>query len=371
MNEGMMFFEVAVNELASLVSLGLGLTWGKGTLFEDFREKNSVELSQESQALAQDEDFQKLASIIAGPTGIVIIRTGGGTVAYEVQYLYLNRGDEVAVVGMTQEDKYGLILFENLEAFMNYWTSVFGGKGEAVLPNILSGDMTVEGLMFVLHCLDYYRINTYKDMLSYGDGSVMPPTVEAFADSMAMAMKSEDVRWLLPSLLNLLPGLSRYDFEIKADDIRVLMEKGLISGVDPTSGTMVYSVDGSALAAEFYRSWISACGMELWQVKDSGLEPLLELFTAPTALANHFFTISQGPEGESVVTHVPLSNAAYGFTLAGIVEEAYEQKALDSTEESYEDEVKADETSEKFCAHCGKALKPDAKFCQHCGNKVS
>jgi FHA domain len=140
-----------------------------------------------------------------------------------------------------------------------------------------------------------------------------------------VALNSGDIRWLMPALFSLTPGFSGTQLDLQPD---MLITAEMLEFVqrtkDPVSGAdeLVYLEPAIALGSEFATSWMWGLGLSVELLAASGTTAFAREFLAPTAITNHLFSVTKGPEDLDLFTHCVLTLDEYHQHLAGLLEQA-------------------------------------------------
>jgi ribosomal protein L32 len=108
---------------------------------------------------------------------------------------------------------------------------------------------------------------------------------------------------------------------------------------------------GRLLGIEFLRTWWTAAALTLDLLEGNAIRKDQRIFVAPTAVANHWFTVKE-VSGGAVVDCAPLTRLAMQQRLADLLE------------------TSAPEPPAAFCPSCGEKIQPGARFCRACGYRL-
>ena len=267
-------------------------------------------LTPESAALGQDRDFMSMVEIACSPVSVVNSRIGGSAVPFEEMHLCWKRvsGSRVISVLKTAEDEVSLQTWPDSGAFVEWWCGNFACKSDTVVANYMPPMLSLEGLMTLLHCIDAYRRATFRSMLNFTPYDMPTLTPAEFTESAAMAIKSRDIRWLLPSFAVLVPGLAEYNLGGMPDLSREAWSRNFLKTVthrDTGEERIGFGEAGSSMGMEFYRTWLMGAGFELKTIRPEGIVTAARVFLAPTGLTNHLIALEAQPDGSCTANHQP------------------------------------------------------------------
>jgi len=347
-------------------------------------------MSDSAQQPASDAVFAAAAGVLARPDLRLELLVGGGMVPLGSIRVYASGPAGGMLVAIAPGDgEWGIRLFDTPRSCAEWLVHQMGtntGEGE---PNLLAPPCTLSTLVAAFHTIDVFRRSAYQDMLAYQRTADPIVTPEEFRSSAVAAIHSQDIRWLLPSLLALNPSLAENIGSMGSDGLEEVVKRGFLVGTKRAGGTdtvLLFGEAGMRIGSEFLRSWVSSCGYSLDVVGPDGPRTLQRGYIASTALANHWFRFDT-KDGTLQVNHQPLSLEQYGqkmgdLLLSGMVVERQADAAgvaVTSKQAAPSHPVSQEKTTPrgaapaktpKFCPGCGAPVKPGAKFCSSCGRSL-
>lgn len=340
--------------------------------------------------LANEAVFAAVAGILARPDLRLELLVGGGMVPLGSVRVYASKpAGDILVAIAPSDGEWAIRLFDTPRLCAEWLVHQMGtntGEGE---PNLLAPPCTLSTLVAAFHTIDMFRRSAYQDMLAYQRTTDPTITPEEFRVSAVAAIHSQDIRWLLPSLLVLNPSLAENIGTMGSDGLEQVVKRGFLIGTKRAGGTdtvLLFGETGMRMGSEFLRSWVSSCGYSLDVVGPDGPRTLQRGYIASTALANHWCRFDT-KDGVLQVNHQPLSLEQYGqkmgdLLLSGTVVERQadaagvavkSKQAAPAHPVSQEKTVPKDAAptkTPKFCPGCGAPVKPGAKFCASCGRPL-
>ncbi len=309
--EGYRGYELTRGDLAKLIVGNLKLSLSASSPLQEICRlaDASVPLDgKDSAEMLGDAALLAAVRVLAAPEHVLTQRLGGGMLAFEESTLCQNRQVCADFVALHLEDE-GLCLitlFPNTEAYATWWSTSFGTKEPLPSPNYIPPKVSLSEFLFVLHTIDAFRRASYTSLLQYQPRNRAFISYPELFDSFKNAIAARDIRWLLPSFLLLMPGLSQYPLDMAQQDMDVLTRMGLIeNGQTAGNNTDValFAEAGTALGVEFTRTWMFAAGFEVAVANANGKVGMDHFFVAPTAMANHFVRLEITPDGRAWANH--------------------------------------------------------------------
>jgi hypothetical protein len=237
-------------------------------------------------------------------------RIGGSIVSFEEMHLCWKRvaGSRVISVLKTDPETYSLKTWPDPGAFVDGWCSSFACRSDTVVANYMPPLLSLEALMTLLHCIDAYRRATFRGMLNFTPYEVPTLSPAEFSESAGMALKSRDLRWLLPSFAVLVPGLAEYHLGNLPDPSQEAWTRNFLKTVinrETGEERIGFGEAGSSMGMEFYRTWLMSAGFELKAIRPEGIVTAARFFLAPTALTNHLIRLEVQADGSCAANHQP------------------------------------------------------------------
>ncbi|NSW89622.1 MAG: hypothetical protein HPY74_02880 [Firmicutes bacterium] len=272
--------------------------------------QGAATLSNYTQNLINQPHIKKMFEIIAFPVVLVTSRIGGGSVAFEQMQLCYRKfsGDMLVSLLEISEENLSLQSYEPADAFFDWWCSNFACKNEQVTVNYIPPTITLDGLMTLFHTIDAFRRATYKNLLNYEFTRVLSISSQEFTETVHKALRSMDIRWLLPAFVFLVPGIGEYRLNNSPDNfIEAWNRNFLVTVVDKETGaeSIGFGEAGRNMGMEFYRTWLMGAGFEIKRLTGDGIIVLSRFFIAPTSISNHFFELEKTKDETAIVNHQP------------------------------------------------------------------
>jgi hypothetical protein len=386
-------FTVRPSDLGAILVDQLHL---QATSFSPFAEvladytPGSGTVSDGARQLANDAAFTAVAGVLARPDLRLELLVGGGMAPLGSIRVYASKAAGNMMVAIAPgDDEWDIRLFDTPRSYAEWFARQTGTNTEEGEPNHLAPPCTLSTLVAAFHTIDAFRRTAYQDMLGYKRTVDPMITPEEFRSSAQAAIRSQDIRWLLPSLLVLNPTLVESIGTMGSDGLEQAVKRGFLIGAKRAGGTdmvLLFGEAGTHMGSEFLRSWVSSCGYSLDVVGPDGPRTLQRGYIASTALANHWFRFDTS-DGVLQVNHQPLSleqcaQKMGDLLLSGTVVERQagaagafvkSKKTILSRAVSKEKTISADAApakTPKFCPGCGAPVKPGAKFCASCGRPL-
>jgi len=350
----------------------------------------SSTMSDTARQLAKDTVFATVAGVLARPDLRLELLVGGGMAPLGSLRAYASKAAGNMLVGVAPGDgEWDIRLFDTPRSCADWFVRQTGTNTQGGEPNHLAPPCTLSTLVAAFHTIDMFRRAAYQDMLAYKRTVDPMITLEEFRSSAQAAIHSQDIRWLLPSLLVLNPTLGASIGTMGNDGLEQAVKRGFLIGAKRAGGAdtvLLFGEAGTHMGSEFLRSWVSSCGFSLDVVGPDGPRTLQRGYIASTALANHWFRFDT-KDGVLQVNHQPLSLEQYAqkmgdVLLSGTVVERQagtagafvkQRQTILSGAVSQEKTTSADAApakTPKFCPGCGTPVKPGARFCASCGRPL-
>jgi len=263
---------------------------------------------QALKAFGEDAELKRALTILTRPDHVMTIRLGGGALGYEEATLsHANAmGDFLVMLGATEQGNAMVTVFSGPDVYAGWWMERYGGKNTETVPNPAPPRTTLGEFLIVLHAVDSFRRASYRSLLDYAPGVEPSVGYKEFFDTFQQAVRSKDIRWLLPAFLMLTPGLDKHEADFTQGSVEVLNRLDLVrSGKNQQTGEdrMLFTSNLRGMGVAVFRSWMMAMGCEITACSDTARTSHGSFFVAPTALANHFVTIEKDERGKSFANH--------------------------------------------------------------------
>ncbi|MDD4169316.1 MAG: zinc ribbon domain-containing protein [Desulfotomaculaceae bacterium] len=317
--------------------------------------------SEYFKALAESPRLNQVAGCLLEPDLKIEFYRGGAGTADETYYVLLSKPDQaVAAQFVNSGGEYLVLLFDDWASYLEWWSQIYVSTGigsyQAVFPKV----MDTEVLICALHCIDIYRRSYMESMLDYSGDLNLSLTIQDYVDLLKRAVVSRDKRWLLPTLLELTPGLKSSDIALKPEHIKQLEELGFAA---ESESVLTLDERSRIMGTEFITGWMGGLGVQATALIKGEECSLSRVFLAPTAFANHLISFETGSGGEGRFRHQASTAEELKQTLGKWMETL--QKAVGGLAAA-----KTAEPKMKFCGQCGSKIRSGKKFCTNCGKAV-
>jgi DNA polymerase III beta subunit, C-terminal domain/DNA polymerase III beta subunit, central domain len=272
----------------------------------------------------------QVAAILARPDACVMHRHGGPGTPPVAFSACLSHAGGAAVVLAAGPDDYLIQPFESVARYLAWWVAIVAGQIDNATPNDLSPSVPLPTLLYVLHAVDACRRAKYREALRDVRSGRLCISTGEFTASMAEAIVSHDLRWLLPTFLVLTPGVQPLLAKPRPEHLRALIERNfLLPGQDQDSGEPVFYFGqaGERMGAEFSEGWKLGAGVEVTVLTEKGALPHYRAFLASTLLANHIIEVEPDANGNGIATHHAMTDRQLLTRLGGVLSEALEAGA--------------------------------------------
>ncbi len=273
-----------------------------------------------------EDEAKKLSISIVKEADILIeTRIGGGVLGLEEVKFYHKKGNPHWLA--FEKEQEGIIvmqLFDSSQAFVDWWIDKFAGENTDSVPNRIPPKVKLQEFMLILHSVDMYRRASYQNMLEHNFVERLKLDYKEFADELVNSLKSNDVRWLLPAFLKLMPEIKDFDMEIKPEDANILFEQlfllNMHSEIDKKD-FLTFGEAGISMGVEFFRTWYMGSGFAFKEHKDDNWELRSCWFFAPTSITNHFVKIESENGILAMVNHQAYTKEQLKFKFRTILDE--------------------------------------------------
>jgi hypothetical protein len=321
--------------------------------------------SAELQRLMASPDGPEIARLLQAPELRIRCHACGGMAQEEVYYLLLSASTMAVLAQFTDaEGRLKLLLFPDGSGFLNWWISLYGTSDSHSYREIFPGHQDLETLVCACHALDLYRRAALESMLRYEAGGPISISPRDFIQGLKEAIVKGDNRWLLPSLINLTPGLKTHKLVLAPQHLKILEELGFIQPAENGAGeTLTLGKLAVTLGTEFAATWMGSVGFEAVALVNGQKTVLDRKILMPTAFTNHLIALEPEPGGLKF-QHQAL-DSGHLITLLeqwlGYLKKIAFTTAVPETEPPQ---------AARFCQQCGAPLKAGRKFCTKCGTPV-
>jgi len=313
-------------ELANVVLGNLGLKCNRLSQFYSAGPAVASS-SDEAKKAVSLPIFLRAAKILANPQVRLSAIKGGSALPLEPITVYACPGDsgmEFAAL-LKPEDTSLVLYFASDQSFLAWWLDLFASKVNSPIVNYLVPRLPVEEFTFVLHVLDTCRRIYMESMLLYHPLKECRIPEEDFKASFAVALKSGDVRWLLPAFFSLTPGLRGTLLDLQPGIIKTAEMLHFISRTknpDGATSDLLFGEPAIALGYEFATFWMFGLGLTVEVLDGDGTRLVAREFLAPTSLSNHLFSVEKGQAGLDMFSHVALTLDEYRGHMSALLQNA-------------------------------------------------
>ncbi len=315
-------------------------------------------------ALSESPKFRQIAKKLLEPDLKIEFNRGGAGAADEIYYI-LQSTDDKAVLGLfvSTDENLVLLLFDAWESFLQWWSELYVSSAMSTYQTVFPNIMETEVLICALNCIDIYRRSYMESMLDYRSGVNLSLTTQNFIDLLKRATASRDKRWLLPTMIEITPGLKNSTIALKPEHIRQIEDLGFVTSDE---AVLTLAERSRIMGTEFISSWMGSIGWQATSLINGEEQSLSRVFLAPTAFANHLFTFEIAANGESHFRHQASTRPQIIQALTKWMEAL--QKVPDF---SPPPPVAANSTLQfRFCGNCGTKISTGQKFCPNCGTAL-
>jgi len=267
------------------------------------------ELSEEVKELLGDNRFKNAMAVMAAPDFKIPFYKGGGIEISERFSVYGKQQGEITSLISLQAGKDAIILcsFENVESFAVWFANGYASNAQNQVANIIKPKLTVEEFICIFNLVDCYKRVQMSSMLDYK--FVQEPFISDvdYAITLKMSTEKKDLRWLLPTFIELMPGLLGKKIDISKEHLDAAISIGLITEFELSENKVIYkfNVSGRVLGVEFDKTWSFGVGFNVITNKGQSNG----MFLAPTSMTNHLFTLEEGKISHMALTQEDLANA--------------------------------------------------------------
>jgi len=361
------------------------------TAFSPFGERlvsyaaGSVRLGDGAREAAADQVFADAAATLARPDLRVEVVTGGGMMPMGGYRSYAARsgGDHVVSV-VAGGDGWDVLVHESPRAWAAWSVRGVATVCTETIPNALPPVMSAGSFLLACHAIDVFRRLYLQGLLAHKPETSGVVSAAEFGTWLRESMAGSDIRWLLPAVVLLVPGLAGVLPEPRAEDFAYLVDHGVIAtGKDKGADMIAYGEAGRLLGAEFARTWTLSAGMAVAVMRGGKEQTLHRVFNAGTGLANHLVRFEERDNGLDA-NHQALSSVELEQKLGELLLACWNVER-DAASAPLPTATKPAPTigtptaastkpptgkSAKFCPGCGAPVKLGAKFCATCGRPL-
>ncbi len=368
MNTETSVFTINKNDIGHLLTR-LQLQAINGSPLYAFTDGNTAASDPSAETLLQNNLFAAAMQVLAVPQHLIRVYAGGGTQPRGDLFICIqpqNKTVQAVTVTPSQDNTWSIIPFTETTQCINWLVDMIAVENETAAP-ALPATFSPEFLIYLLGAADQYKRCGYEALLQYRKEEPPVFTLSSFAENMQRALKSYDLRWLLPSFVVLTPGYSELNLTASNNIYEQLADADIVLPFETNGSELKFTFGetGKELGEEFSAHWIQAAGIEVCSISAAGAVVTHRAFLASTMLTNHFFEILNTTD--SSISYTSVSQ----HSLAGRLGEWLTKEIAEP--------IKAEETvvpqatapAIKFCPQCGEPARENIKFCGKCGRPLT
>jgi hypothetical protein len=351
----------------------------------------SLPTSAKVESATRNTTIAKIASILTQPDLRIDHRYAGTHVSLTAFTACCSRehGRElVVVVFPAKQNSYLVRAFNSSSDYLSWWLGLLASKADRSVTNYLPSPLPLESLIYIFHAIDSFRRVSCQSLLNYTPTREPFIRMSEFVESMSKSIGSRDLRWLMPSLLILTPGLSEFTLHPRMEHLTALVDHGyLVPAKDPESHEDIFffAKAGENMGAEFSKTWEIAVGLETRVQTERGSLPLQRAFLAPTIISNHFIQLERDRDGRCLATHQAMTIRELTSNLSSVLFAGLDparaaravrqapQRTTSSSKGKLADSTKVPalpSVRELKCQKCGQVSPHGKKFCGECGSPL-
>jgi len=357
-------FQIAPEDLGGLWIDLLHLTWNNLSPISpelDVYQPGTGVRNAELEKLAQNPQAALAAKLIAQPDLRLHFWTGGGITAISFLTLCRNRVEDpngVVVIAPSYKRSLMIHYFTSVESCAAWLGDHLGSKVEEEPPVLFPPTLPFESALYALHTIDCFRRTAYQSMLEHKVLETPYLTVPQYTSAFNQSLRSEDIRWLLPAFMQMTPDIQTATFKPETAHLNEIVDAKLLRpiriGGDTGQPAYAFGEAGRLLGIEFMRTWWTAAAFKLELMTGGLLSDAHCAFMAPTAIANHWFSVHKDDERITIQSDA-LTSKALSLRLSELL--------LTPVPETL--------VTPRFCTSCGKPIQTGARFCNYCGQPVA
>ena len=329
--------------------------------------------------VADTPDAAQALAILTNPEVRLSLCIGGGLVGLSNIFVCRNRridAKAVVMATLSSDDSFFIQSFPSTEGFvlwnLDIMSSVIDEQPSSMLPELMS----LESFVYTLHAMDSFRRVAYESML---EAKVLEEpfiSVDRFRSSMALTMKSGDLRWLLPCFFRLMPGFKSLDLSPQMAGLQFLISNDVLKTLqhaDTHEDVLIFGEKGRCLAIDFYRTWWACAGLELIGWDGTSARRLHRSFMAATAVANHFFEAKSTKDEAMGVKYSALTTNGLGLKLGAVLDITLPESKIKTDADVQKLGPKSGAMAtpvSAICSKCGFPVAENSAFCTKCGTTL-
>lgn len=271
--------------------------------------EGALKPSAETLKLIKDTEFKSMVEILAQPALKISLRRGGLNVPTESSAVYIqNIKEKQRVVYLkNNQDRVTALLFESVDSYVEYFVLENAINVTTLPTNLIKPALSLGTITFLFNLFDCYRRAYLNGMLSFSTEMVEAIYEDEFIAILEQELKSNDIRWLLPSLFRLVPGLAESKLNLELSDLEKVESMNFISraqNAEENRSLYLLGSSGKFMGLEFTLFWKQSVGFEITALsKGEDVETIGRYYFATTDEANHLLSFEPTISGIEV-THL-------------------------------------------------------------------
>ena len=320
--------------------------------------------SEGFKTLADNVSFSKISKRLLEPDIKILFHSGGSAAVDEQYYAFLSSDDSSVLAQFTNsQGEFVNLYFADRETYLQWWASIYSTEGTEQYAQLFAGQEDMETLVCALHCIDIYRRAYMESMLDYRTMVDTAISTQDYVQILKKTLASADLRWILPSLFELTPGLKKASISLKPEHLKKIEECSLVKSKNPSMLTMDQLA--ITMGTEFLMTWMGSVGWQASALINGEERTLSRGFLAATAFANHLFSFFTEDGSIYRFSHQPSSRVELIKTLQEWLNGLHQANPNILPEQTVLSGKQA-----KFCGQCGEEIHMGDKFCASCGTRV-
>ena len=318
-------------------------------------------LSLEMRNLSLRPDFKAALDILASPRLRLEQRRRetDGRISILTTFASPGNGNQ-ALVALYRTSELTLFYFSSSQEYLDWWLQNFATLSAAASQQLSQHAFSLSTLQCLFHLLDTYRRIAFESLLRYEEPGNLTFSLASFNDTLATALRKQDLRWLTPAFFALTPGLPQPSPALAPQNFASLSDLGLITLSE--TETCTFTPRGQQLGEDF-AVVNRPLGLAATLLHESAAAPQNVFFLVATEKSNQFFSFAPTSDANWLFRQETHSLTSLKKKLSEWLEELL-KKAADKNAVAA---VKLD-PKRIHCQTCGNLGNSGAKFCINCGS---
>lgn len=314
--------------------------------------------------------FGQITTNLLKPALRIDFNRGGGWNTQEEFHLFLGVDHEMVVAQfLNDEGEFLLVVFDNFNDYLDWWMALYTSEISASYSAVFPDSLDIEVMVSAFHCLDIYHRAYMESMLDYSNSVSLAISTADYIDLLKRSVASNDTRWFLPTLFELVPSLKSVNLSLRPEHLEQIGQLGFIVNKE---GLLTLEDRSRIMATELITSLMGSIGVEANALVKGGVYTISQLFLVITAFANHLYSFERDAGGKMSFRHQALNsgelkNAINTWLLA--LQRALNSSEVDRNAEAVE-KVETSDVKTRFCGNCGSQIVAGKKFCTNCGTSI-